>query len=129
MRGLCGGLYIKEGIVDPAPPYCEDGPKDVQSIPDRFTVCRNIKHGQTRLIWKTVGTSSAGLDDDEYYIQVLQDREIIWTSKQLFDEASGDSGSELLGSADGGDFVVNFDCDLENPFASCEGKYIGLKPT
>ena len=126
VRGLCGGLYIKNGIMNPFNVYCQDGPKDVQAISGRTTGCRRRRHGQTRFIWKTVGTSSRGLDDDEYFIKVFQDGVEVYNSGQKFDESSGDSGDTLLGNVTGGDFVVTFDCDLENPLASCEGTELVL---
>lgn len=121
VNGLCGGLYVKKSFLNPAPVFCENYIDEVGPFSQRTTVCNMPHHGQTRFIWKTVGTSVAGLDDDEYYIKVFQDGNEVYRSSQKFDEASGSSGNARLGDPNGGHYVVKFDCDLENPFASCEG--------
>ena len=51
-----------------------------------------------------------------------QDGEEIYNSGQLFDQSSNSSSPLLTTEENNGPFVVEFDCDLENPFASCEGK-------
>ena len=105
------------------PVYCQnDGTIDVEVRSSRRTVCENKYHGPLHFFWETVGTSSSGLSDDEYFILVKQDGEEIYNSGQLFDQSSNSSSPLLTTEENNGPFVVEFDCDLENPFASCEGK-------
>lgn len=57
-----------------------------------------------------------------YFIKVRQGSIEVYNSGEKFDESSGSSGNDLLGTVnDSGIYRVIFDCSLENPFASCEG--------
>lgn len=62
--GLCEGLFVKENILSPPPSFCESGGPFAITRSKTF-VCQGERLGQTRFIWKTVGTSSSGFDDDE----------------------------------------------------------------
>ena len=107
------------------PVLCKIGPTSIDSgSSGRRTICEKKFNGPVHFLWQTIGTSSAGLSDDEYFIFVHQGSEEVYNSAEQFDASSGNAFLPSLDIKSKESIEVEFDCALENPFASCEGESI-----
>lgn len=116
--GLCEGLFIRTEVQFPTV-FCEDR----ISINTRFTrtkTCSGPFYGQARFFFETHDTAGQGFDDDEYVIRVFQGGTEVWASTERGRAGTGSSRDELLGTASGGIWQVQFDCTLDSIWNKCE---------
>ena len=113
----------------PAPSvYC-------RGLPERIDIDNNARKTfdcdlgvpPVRLLWRTAALDSRGFSDDEYFISALQDVsgnfvQIYRTPDQVEGMVAADAISGAIGSGETASrFRVEFECNIENPFLSCEG--------
>lgn len=112
----------------PAPSvYCRGLPETIDVDNDaRKTFDCDLGIPPVRFLWRTVGTVGEGFADDEYFINAYQDVSgsfvrIYRTPDQVEGMAGADGTSGAIGSGEASRFRAEFECNLENPFMSCEG--------
>lgn len=119
-----------EDFVDPGT-FCEGGPEpiDLGNSGSSAWECSGRPHGQVKIIWQTVGVTSAGFNDDEYIVQLFQeDQEVYRTEEQVsIYQSSGDSGPDAVGITGRGGYRVTYQCTLDSFFNDCEGGTFAFK--